>query len=133
MYRELLEQDLDNPKYLFYGSPLWLKKINSDKNEIILVPLFTMAPSYAFKDIIEQNNKDCRITITNNSEYPMMIIENALIDENISGYIYAFLKDDTMIKDGDSYIYRCREELMPYATFKVFYRDYAKYYEVKNN
>ena len=36
-----------------------------------------------------------------------MIMENVNIDENIIGYVYVFLRDDDMIKDNDSYQYKC--------------------------
>ena len=137
MYNDLVTQDVDNPKYLFYGcSKYGLDSIVPKDNEgIVLLPSIELVAPYAFIDSIKENSKglDCKITIPNNNEYPFMIIEDARIDENISGYIYAFLKEETMIKDNDSYVYRCNEEIVPYAVFQASFDHFVKNYQIKNN
>ena len=59
-----------------------------------------------------------------------MKMENFNISDNIIGYIYVFLKDDDMIKDSDSYQYKCYKELVPIDIVEVHYKDFSQYYEV---
>ena len=61
-----------------------------------------------------------------------MIMENVNIDENIVGYIYVLLKDEDMIKDNDSYQYKCFKEKQPIDIIKVTYKDFKEYYEIAN-
>lgn len=60
-----------------------------------------------------------------------MEMKNVNIDENIYGYIYVFNKDEDMIKDKDSYQYKCYKEKEPIDIVKVYYKDYRKYYKIK--
>lgn len=142
-----LNQDIDNPKYLFHGSTKKLKKIvpmqstdsyanqNNIANAVFLFPSFIKSVPYAFKDTIKVDSKDLpwNFEIPNSNSFPLMVMENVNIDENIVGYIYVFEKEDTMIKDEKSYQYKCYEELVPCDIIEVCYKDYAQYFEVKNN
>ena len=142
-----LNQDINNPKYLFHGSPKKLdiiipnKGIDSNNNidnianAIFLFPSFLKATPYAFKDTIKSNSDelDWNFEITNNNEYPLMTMYNVNIDDNIIGYIYVFNKDKTIIKDNDTYQYKCYHSLKPMDIIKVKYKDYKKYYKVINS
>ena len=142
-----LKQDIDNPTYLFHGSPKKLSKItpqiSHDSNDnpdniasaVFLFPSFLKATPYAFKDTIKQNSLDIdyNFEIPNTDSYPLMIMENVNIDVNILGYIYVFKKDNSMIKDEKSYQYKCYTELVPTDIIEIKLKDYIKYYEIKEN
>ena len=142
-----INQDIDNPKFLFHGSPCKLKKLipkmandtsgNTDNisNAVFLFPSFLKSTPYAFKDTIKQNSEGLEwdFEIPNSDTYPLMIMSNVNIDEDIIGYIYVFKKNDSMIKDDNSYQYKCYEELCPCDVVEIHYRDFSKYYELKNN
>ena len=139
-----LGQDIDNPKYLFHGSPKKLSKLvpilsyDSDSNidniacAIFLFPSFLKSTPYAFKDTIKRDSEglDWDFDIPNGDEFPLMTMSGVNIDEDIIGYIYVFLKDDDMIKDSDSYQYKCYKELVPIDIVEVHYKDFSQYYEV---
>ena len=137
-----INQDINNPKYLFHGSPKLLKKLipqqsydsnnneNNIANAVFLFPSFIKATAYAFKDTIKENSKDLdwNFTIPNNNDIPVMIMENVNIDENIKGYIYVVEKDNDMIKDNNNLQYKCKKEIVPIDTIEVTYKDYKEYY-----
>jgi len=139
-----LNQDIDNPKYLFHGSPKKISKLvpilshDSDGNidniarAVFLFPSFLKSTPYAFKDIIKRNSEglDWNFEIPNNNDFPLMKMSNVNIDEDIIGYIYVFENCSDMIKDSDSYQYKCYKELVPIDVIEVCYKDYMKYYEV---
>jgi len=147
MLEEYLNQDINNPKYLFHGSPKLLTKLeprlshDSDGNEmniataIFLFPSFLKSTPYAFKDTIKSMSSDLDwdFDIPNGLEEPFMTMRNVNIDEDIIGYIYVFIKDDNMYKDSDSYQYKCYKELVPYDIVPVRYKDYKQFYKVINN
>ena len=147
MLEEYLNQDINNPKYLFHGSPKLLTKLeprlshDSDGNEmniaesIFLFPSFLKSTPYAFKDTIKSMSSDLDwdFDIPNGLEEPFMTMRNVTIDEDIIGYIYVFIKDDSMYKDSDSYQYKCYKELVPYDIVPVRYEDYKQFYKVINN
>ena len=141
-----LNQNIDNPKYLFHGSPRRLFKLvpklshDSDGNidniarAVFLFPSFLKSTPYAFKDTIKNNSMDLNwdFDIPNGDEFPLMKMSNVNIDENIIGYIYVFENCSDMIKDDETYQYKCYKELAPIDVIEVCYKDYMKYYEVSN-
>lgn len=143
---EYLNQDIDNPKYLFHGSPKRLTYLeprlshDSDNNKnniaeaIFLFPSFLKSTPYAFKDIIKEDSKKLGMhydfVIPNGNEYPLMTMKNVSINPDIVGYIYVFNKDDDMIKDKQTYQYKCYKKLIPIDIVEVYYKDYERYYEV---
>ncbi len=143
--KKYLNQNIDNPRYLFHGSPNKLDKIvpkqshdsNNNTNNIakaiFLFPSFLKSTPYAFKETIKENSKNLKwnFDIPNNNTYPLMKMQNVNIDENIIGYIYVFKKDDDMIKDEESYQYKCYKELIPYDVIEIKYKDFSKYYEIE--
>ena len=141
-----LNQNIDNPKYLFHGSPKRLFKLvprlsyDSDCNidniaeAVFLFPSFLKSTPYAFKDTIKNNSMelDWDFNIPNGDEFPLMRMSNVNIDENIIGYIYVFENSSDMICDNNSYQYKCYKELVPIDVVEVCYKDYKKYYDVVN-
>lgn len=146
LFDEYLNQDINNPKYLFHGSPKRLTHLeprlshDSDNNKnniaeaVFLFPSFLKSTPYAFKDTIKEDSNKLGMhysfMITNDDEYPLMTMKNVIINPNIVGYIYVFIKDDDMIKDKRSYQYKCYKELIPIDIIEVHYKEYEKYYEV---
>lgn len=146
---EYLNQDIDNPKYMFHGSPKKLIKVkpilshDSDNNQnniaeaVFLFPSFLKCSPYAFKDTIKEDSKTIGLhydfDIPNDNEYPLMTMKNVIINSDIVGYIYVFKKDDDMIKDNNSYQYKCFKELIPIDIIEVHYKDYEKHYDINEN
>jgi hypothetical protein len=140
-----LNQDINNPEFLFHGSPLKLDNIqprlshdslnqqNNIAEAIFLFPSFLKSIPYSFKDKLKENNDTYSFDIPNINIMPIMTIkETEHIDENITGYIYVFKKDKTMIKDeGDSLQYKCYKELTPLDIIEVKLKDYLKYINIK--
>lgn len=145
--KKYLEQDINNPTYLFHGSPLKLlelePKLSHDSNNniknisnaIFLFPSFLKATPYAFKDTIKRMSKglDWNFEITNLDEVPLMTMFNVNVDDDIIGYVYVFLYNDSIIKDKDTYQYKSFYKMKPIDVITVKYSDYKKYYKVINN
>ncbi len=141
-----LNQDINNPKYLFHGSPKILETIKPHKshdsnnnldniaNAVFLFPSFLKTTPYAFKDTIKKmsENLDWNFEITNNDEFPLMYMENVNISDDIIGYIYVFLNDNDTIKDSNNYQYKCFKEIVPIDVIEVKFSDYKKYYSIDN-
>ena len=144
---EYLTQDINNPKYLFHGSPKKLDKLtpklshDSNNNQdnvdkaVFLFPSFIKASAYAFKDTIKENSEDLdwNFYIPNNDELPAMTMTNVNIDEDIIGYIYVFKISKDMIKDKNSLQYKCHKEIIPDDVIEIKYKDYMQYYEIRSN
>lgn len=144
MLEEYLNQDINNPKYLFHGSPRKLEviephvshdsrgNVRNISNAVFLFPSFLKATPYAFKDTIKElsEGKKWNFTIPNDDSYPLMSMSDVTISDDIIGYIYVFLKDDSMVKDEESYQYKCFSSLKPIDVVLVRYGDYSSYYEV---
>ena len=60
-------------------------------------------------------------------------MKNVSIDENMIGYVYVFKYKENMIKDYNSYQYKCYSNLVPIDVIEVCYKDYSYYYEVNND
>lgn len=147
MLEEYLNQDINNPKYLFHGSPKKLEviepRVSHDSNgnlqnisnAVFLFPSFLKATPYAFKDTIKElsEGKKWNFTIPNDDSYPLMSMSDVTTSDDIIGYIYVFLKDDDMVKDEESYQYKCFKKLKPVDVVIVRYGDYSSYYEIVDN
>ena len=141
-----LNQDINNPKHLFHGSPKLLESIkphhshdsnnNLDNisNAVFLFPSFLKSTPYAFKDTIKKmsDGLDWNFEITNNNDYPLMKMENVNVSDDIIGYIYVFLNNEDMIKDSNTYQYKCFKEIAPIDVIEVRFSDYKNYYSVSN-
>lgn len=146
--KEYLNQDINNPKYLFHGSPKKLEVLIPMQsydytgnevniaNAIFLFPSLIKASAYAFKDTIKKNSEGLKwnFEIPNGNDFPIMIMENVNIDENIIGYIYVFDYDERIKKDsGSSLQYKSFEKLIPIDIIQVCYKDFKEYYYLKNS
>lgn len=144
---EYLNQDIDNPKYLFHGSPILTNKIvpkqshdeENKENEdvaIFLFPMFRKAIPYAlkksFRTPIEGVSwEDSYFSTTlKGTTYPFATIKNRMIDEEEKGYVYVFLNEETIIKDKESYQYRCYHALTPIDIVEVKFKDFASDFEI---
>ena len=140
---EYLNQDINNPKYLFHGSPYLLKKIEprqaidvtNSKNEDFAVYLsssFLTSSAYAFRNKLKKYNEYYSFDINNEGTKPVMVYEVNYIPDNLYGYVYVFKKDDDTIKDvqenENTTQYKCHHELRPIDIVKVKFDDYKQYY-----
>ncbi len=150
MINEKLEKyknnDINNPKYLFHGSPHKLDKlvpkqshdslnqINNIDNAVFLFPLPEKASAYSFKDTIKQNSMGLEydFSIPNNNSEIVMYMKNVNIDENIIGYIYVIEMTPDYIKDENSLQYKSHKEIIPIDIIEVKYQDFADCYYVDN-
>lgn len=145
---EYLGQDIENPKYLFHGSPILTNSIvpkqahddgENTCNEdiaIFLFPMFKKATPFALKEAfcvpiagIDQEDSYFSTTL-NKTDFPFATIKNRMIDEEKKGYVYVFLRDETMIKDEKNYQYKCYHELTPIDIVEVKFKDFASDFEI---
>jgi hypothetical protein len=144
---EYLNQDIDQPKYLFHGSPYLLDKLSprkshDDENKsnedlaIFLFPMFRKVTPYALRNAFSQKvdgiaKEDSYFSTTlKGKTYPFATIKNRIINQDEKGYVYVFLRDETMIKDNDSYQYRCYHELVPIDIIEVRFKDFVDDFEI---
>ena len=141
-----INQDINNPRYLFHGSPKKLdvlrpisahdfnNNINNIDCAIYMFPSLVKASAYAFKDTIKKNSNDLdwNFEIPSNNDYPVMKMRNVNINDNIMGYIYVVKKTDEIKKDENSIQYKCYKKLVPIDVIKVKYSDFKNYFEVIN-
>lgn len=137
-----LSQDINNPRWLFHGSPrLFDKAIPKQShdssgnsvniaNAVFLFPDFLKATPYAFKETIKANSEGCIFEIPSGKADYLMIMENVNIDENIVGYIYVFDYNDKIKKDDKTLQYKSYEELTPIDIVPICYKDYKMYYQI---
>ena len=138
--------DINNPKYLFHGSPKKLDKIiphqahdsnGNEENEdyaVFLTSSFIIASAYAFKDKIKEISDDLdynfNIGCTNDNDY-FVDIENVRISDSIYGYIYVFPFDEAKVKYSGGAQYKYYGELEPIDVIKINFKDYRDKYNIK--
>ena len=136
-----LEQNKWNPRYLYHGSPYEIdileprksidvqNKENED-NAIFLTSWFISAVAYAFRNKLKEINEHYAFSINNTGELPAMSFQAEYIPDDLYGYVYVFDKTDDMVKDRYEYTtqYRCYHELRPVDVVKVYYKDFASYF-----
>lgn len=136
-----LEQDIFKPRYLFHGSSYEIEvleprqsKDNSNKenedNAIFLTSWFINSAAYAFRNKLKDINDDWSFSMNNKGKIPAMTFSVENLPENLYGYIYVFEKDSDMIKDKQEQTtqYRCYRKLKPIDVVKVYYKDFASYF-----
>ncbi len=135
-----LNQDLSNPKYLFYGSsniidklePIKQKTVFNNKVEnIVLTSYFVNAAAYAFKDKLKECNTKYSFKIDNDDKDIVMEYSVENIPIQLKSYIYVFEKtNDIMKKKGKNttqYIsYNCLE---PIDFIEIDFDDFKKYFK----
>lgn len=143
--KELVENK-DN-KYMFHGSsnkhdvliPHLANDANGNKsnidNAVFLSSDFLGSVPYAFKDKIIEKSKGLNwsFSISTDKSKTKMVMQNVRIDENIEGFVHVFLKTDDMLNDPKgSTQWKSYKELKPVEVLKVKYKDFEKYFEVKD-
>ena len=142
-------QDVLRPNYLFHGSPLVLDSLtlhtSHDSNynldnvdtAVFLTSSLLIASCYAFKDKIkeesEKNNLDWDFQISSTETVPIMTMENVVIPDDLSGYIYVFPYNDSFRNEPeDSLQYKSYKNLQPIDVVLIHYSDFKKYYVLNN-
>ena len=140
---EYIENDLDNPKYLFAGSPYLLEYLEPRKakdenhnplNEdtaVYLTSSWIIASAYCFGKNPEYHGHFETNRIDGN---PYVFFENDNLDDEQIGYIYVFEKNnDKFIHNGGrSLQYRCHEKITPIEIITVKFKDYKDLYNIEN-
>ena len=142
MKKEYIENDLDNPKYLFSGSPYLLKYLEPRKandinhnplNEdvaIYLTSSLLIASAYSFGKSSKYNGQ---FETDRREGIPYVSFENDSLDDEEIGYIYVFKKDsNNFIHNGGSSLqYRCHEKIMPIEIIPIQFKDYKDFYNIE--
>ena len=142
---EYLNNSLDNPKYLFHGSPWELdiieKRMSHDSNNnkdnidnaVFLTSSFIIASAYAFKDKIKELSKDLdwdfEIGYDDANNKINISFKNVVIDDNIEGYIYVF-SFNKKYEQSSRIQYKCHENIKPIDVIKIRFKDYKEYYDI---
>lgn len=141
---QYINNDLNNPKYLFHGSPKLLEIIEKreahDSNNnminndyaVFLTSSFIIASAYAFKDKIKDMSSELNwsfnIGMKEDTKELFIKMNNVIIDDNIEGYIYVLPFDSAYKKDGIQY--KCYKNVKPIEIIKVKFKDFKKYYTI---
>ena len=144
-FQEYIKQDILNPKYLFHGTAHVFDKLecrhstdinnrNNEDNAVFLTSSFYIAAAYAFSRTLKEINEDYSFSMNHDGSFPVMTFEVDNLPDDLCGYIYAFDKDESMIKDSYKYTtqYRCHHDLTPQKIIKVFYKDFEECFEREN-
>ncbi len=149
MLDEYINNDLDNPKYLFHGSPLLLSSLEmrqaydsngTMENEdlaVFLTSSFIIASAYAFKDKIKEISRELNydFEIGRDADSNTLIINmcNVNVDDNMEGYIYVTLYDESFEHHGRSIQYKSHGNIKPIDIVKIRFGDYKQFYNIKND
>ena len=141
-----LMNSIDNPKYLFHGSPKNLNVIEpksaadskhiaeNEDNAVFMTPSFILASAYAFKDSIKKmsGNLDWNFEIGaipyTNEIY--VIMDNVIVDDELEGYIYVFDWNDKYEQRKGMIQYKAHKEMPPIDTIKIKFKDFKKFYTI---
>lgn len=144
---EFLKQDINNPKYLFHGSPKKIECIEprqahdsssnkeNEDNAVFLTPSLIIASAYAFKDKIKENSIDLDWNFyIGQDENGNLIVEmdNVRLDNEQLGYIYVFLFNTKYKNNGNTIQYKCYEQIKPISVVEVKFKDFKRYYSITN-
>ncbi len=143
MKNKYIENDLDNPQYLFAGSPYLLEYLEPRKandethnplNEdtaVYLTSSWIIASAYSFGKNPNYHGNFETNRIDGN---PYVFFENDNLDDEEIGYIYVFEKeDDKFIHNGGrSLQYRCHEKITPIDIITIRFKDYKNLYDIEN-
>ena len=150
MFNEFLNNNIDNPKYLFHGSSRKLdslkphqshdslgKSVNID-NAVFLTSSFLVASAYAFMDSIKKLSEGLNYSFdigagTFNNEFKVFAnIDNVNISDDIIGYIYVLPYNKDEMKLAGKIQYKCFNELKPLKVIPVKFSDFKEYYNITN-
>lgn len=149
MLEKYMNNDLNNPIYLFHGSPLLLSELEkrqshdsngTKENEdlaVFLTSSFIIASAYAFKDKIQEisDELDYDFEIGRDADSGTLIINmnNVNIDDNMEGYIYVIPYDEAYEHHGRSIQYKSHDNIKPIETIKIKFGDYKQFYNINVN
>lgn len=141
-----LMNSVNNPKYLFHGSPKKLKiieprestsfnyLINNRGEAVYMTPLFILASAYAFRDSIIKLSEKVRYNITIGvTEYAKeiyVIMDNVIVDDELEGYIYVFDWNDKYEQRKGMIQYKAHKEMLPIDIIKIKFKDFKKFYTI---
>ena len=141
--------DLQNPKYLFYGSHKILEVVekrqihdsnnNQDNKDfaVFLTSSFVIATAYAFKEKIKELsdglNWHFEIGYDANNDKVYVKMNNVNINDDIEGYIYVFPFDEKYEHQKNSIQYKCHEKIKPIDIVKVKFSEYKQYYIINSD
>lgn len=143
---EYFNQDLNNPQWLFHGSPKMLEKLvpqlshDSDNNKVnidnavFVTSSFMISSAYSFKDTIKEFSSGLKygFSISNYETRPVMTMENVKVLDNFIGYIYVFVNDGTFKNDPTGSLqFKSYKELIPVFVKEIQFKDYKELYEIK--
>ena len=91
-----------------------------------------MASAYAFKDGIKKISGDRKydFKIKLKEDFPIMIMENVVTDDNLCGYIYVFVNDGSFVNEPEGSLqFKSYNNLIPYRKIEVIYKDFKYLYK----
>lgn len=149
MLEEYLNNSLNNPKYLFHGSPNFFEMaeprqahdaLGTKYNEdfaVFLTSSFIISTAYAFKDRIKKISDnlpyDFDIGYDANNDEIYIQMNNVNVDDDLTGYVYVFSYDETYEHYGRSIQYKCHKAIQPIDVIKIKFSDYKMYYEINQD
>ncbi|MBE6158939.1 MAG: hypothetical protein E7159_03860 [Firmicutes bacterium] len=147
--QKYLDNNPDNPKYLFHGSPVLMSELEPQQSRdsggnqdnvdcaVFMYPVFYKCVPYALKRGFiykEEFGEDSWFETYNRTiDFPYAVLNNRDIDMDAIGYLYVFEKNDDMIKDPLNYQYRCYHSLKPIDVVQVQMKDYVDLFEIRNS
>lgn len=146
--QSFFSNDLQNPKYLFHGSPYLLDEIepkraidanhNSENEDkaVFLTSSFVLASAYAFKDSIKALSEgldwNFEIGYDADNDEINILFENVNLDDELEGYIYVFPYNENYKHEGKSIQYKSYDSIKSPVIIKVKFSDFKKYYSINN-
>ena len=146
---EYISNSINNPRYLFHGSPKKLKiveqrqaydsngNLENEDYAVFLTSSFLIASAYAFKDTIKKlsDGLDWNFEIGYNLENDKINIrmDNVNVDDEIVGYIYVFHFNVDYEHTENSIQYKCHKNIKPIDVVKVKFSDFKKYYSINES
>lgn len=144
-----INNDLNNPKFLFHGSPKLLEVIEPRQSQdlngnlvnedyaVFMTSSFVIASAYAFKDKIKELsdglNWNFEIGIELDTGEIMIQMDNVKIDDELEGYIYVFPFDDSYEHEGQFIQYKCHKNVKPIDVIKIKFSDFKNFYSINTN
>ena len=143
---EFYNSDLNNPNWLFHGSPLELDLVEKRESHdflgvsdnidtaVFLTSSVAIASCYAFKDSIKESSRDLEwdFSISSYEEVPIMRMKNVIVDDDLAGYIYVFSNDGSFVNEPvGSLQFKSYNDLEPVACEKILYKDFSYLYDVE--
>ena len=143
-----LFNDLDNPNFLFHGSPKKLDVVeqrqahdsdgNADNEDYaaFLTSSFVMASAYAFKDRIKELSEgldyNFEIGYDPDSHNVNIVFENVNVDDDMEGFVYVFPFSEQYEHHGRSIQYKSHEDIEPMDVVTVRFGDFKQHYQINN-